>query len=171
MGADTAMINLRQRPDVRAAVLLDPIVLSDASIAGTDKPVLLASEGRQEWSESECALWSDARGARVAAMFAGAEHLTPTDAVWLGDYLPALHVETGSLGRDQTIKAIRDFVGSFFSAYLEGKFQGLLLNGLSTEFIDVTVTPKTGALCPQAPQLPIDSNKKSTSAKLAGSHH
>lgn len=165
MGADTAMISLREHSNVRAAVLIDPVVLSAASTAGTDKPVLLTSEGRQEWSESECALWSHARGARVAVMFSGAEHLTPTDAVWLGDYLPALHVETGSLGRDRTIKAIRDFVSSFFGAHLEEKSPGLLLNGLSTEFVDVTVTPRTGALCAQAPQLLGDSRRENTSAK------
>jgi hypothetical protein len=98
-------------------------------------------------------------------MISGAEHLTPTDAVWLGDYLPALHVETGSLGRDRTIKAIRDFVSSFFGAYLEGKSPGLLLNGLSREFVDVTVTPQTGALCPQALQSLSDSRSKSAGAR------
>jgi alpha-beta hydrolase superfamily lysophospholipase len=70
MGADTAMSSLRQRSDLKAAVLLDPIVLSASSIAGTDKAVLLVSEGRQEWSESQCALWSGARGSRRALMFA-----------------------------------------------------------------------------------------------------
>ena len=165
MGADTVMTSLRQQPNLRAAVLFDPVLLSAASTAGTDKPVVLASAGREEWSESECELWSRARGPRVALMFAGAEHLTPTDAVWLGDYLPALHVETGSLGRDRTIRAIREFVSSFFGAHLEGKPPGLLLNGLSTEFVDVTVTPRTGALCAQSSQPLGIASRESSSAK------
>jgi len=151
MGADTAMTSLRQRPDLKAAVLLDSIVLSASSIRGTDKPVLLMSEGRQEWSESECDLWSSARGPRVALLFAGADHLTPTDAVWLGDYIPAWHVETGSLGPEKTVKAVREYVSSFFAAYLLGKPPGMLLNGFSTEFAGVTTTPQNGALCAQTP--------------------
>ena len=147
MGADTAMISLRQEPELQAAVLLDPIVLSAASTRGTDKPVLLVSEGREEWSESECGLWTNLRGARLGVMFRGAEHLTPTDAVWLGDYVPAVHVETGSLGPEKTVAAIRNYVSSFFDAYLEGKSAGLLLNGLSSEYPEATITTRTRALC------------------------
>jgi alpha-beta hydrolase superfamily lysophospholipase len=150
MGADTAMTSLRRQPDLKAAVLLDPILLSAPSTQGTDKPVLLVSEGREDWSESECELWTNSRGARVAAMFRGAEHLTPTDAVWLGEYLPALHVETGSLGREKTVAAVRSYVSAFFGAYLQGKPPGLLLNGLSTELPDVVITTQTGSLCAQA---------------------
>lgn len=168
MGADTVMTSLRQQLNLRAAVLFDPVVLSATSTAGTDKPVVLASAGREQWSESECELWSRARGPRVALMFVGAEHLTPTDALWLGDYLPAFHVETGSLGRDQTIRAIREFVSSFLGAHLEGKPPGLLLNGLSTEFVNVTVTPRTGALCARSSQ-PLGVTRGSSSARLGRS--
>src|SRR5262249_32723859 len=151
MGGDTAMASLRQSVGVKAAVLLDPVGLSPISILGTDKPLLLVSEGREEWSESECELWNHLSGPRVAVSFRGAEHMTPSDAVWLGEYVPVLHVETGTMGPEATIAAIRDFVADFFAAYLSGKPPGLLLNGLSTKYVDAGVI-RTQPLCVQAPR-------------------
>ena len=149
MGGDTATSSMQQQPGLKAAVVLDPVVLSAVSTRGSDKPVLLVSEGREEWSESECELWSNLRGPRVAVSFRGAEHRTPSDAVWLGGYLPSLHVETGTMGPEKTIAAIRNYVAAFFEASLSGKPPGLLLNGLSTTYADATVTTGSRPLCVQ----------------------
>ena len=151
MGASTAMSSLRQLPSLKAAVLVDPVVFSTSSIRGSDKPVLLISEGREDWSESECEVWRNLRGARVAVVFRGAEHLTPSDAVWLGDSVPSLHVETGTLGTERTVAATRNYVAAFFDAYLVGKPAGLLLNGLSTEFADASTTTQPQSLCARPP--------------------
>jgi len=151
MGGDTAMTSLGQLVGIRAGVLLDPALLSPLSTRGKEKPLLLVSEGREEWSEAECELWSRLRGPHVALIFRGAEHMTSSDAVWLGSYVPGLHVETGTMGPEMTISAIRDYVADFFDAYLWGKPPGLLLNGLSTKYADVRVTTRTHALCGQAP--------------------
>jgi dienelactone hydrolase len=156
MGADTVMTSLRHNPVLKAAVLLDPIYLSDPSTRGTDKPVLLVSEGRELWSESECELWSNLRGARIAVMFRGTDHLASTDALWLGSYSSAPHVETGSVGWERTVAATRSYVSCFFGAYLEGKSPGLLLNGLSNQYPGVVITTQTGALCAQ----PMHSTRK-----------
>jgi Chlorophyllase enzyme len=152
MGSDTAMASLRQQFALRAAVLLDPVVLSAMSIRGSDKPVFLVSEGREEWSESECALWGNLRGPRVGVTFRGADHLTPSDAVWLGLYVAAIHVESGMMGPEKTVKALRSYVAAFFDAYLSGKQSGLLLNGLSAEYADAVVTTRTERLCAEPPR-------------------
>jgi dienelactone hydrolase len=148
LGGDTAMTALRQL-GLTAAVLLDAMGLSRASIRGTDQPTLLVSEGREEWSEAECQLWNNLRGPRIAIVFRGAEHLTPSDALWLGRYIPALQVETGTMGPEKTVAAVRNSVGAFFDAYLLGKPPGLLLNGLSTDYADAGVTTRTQHLCNQ----------------------
>jgi dienelactone hydrolase len=157
MGGDTAMTSLQQL-GLRAGVLLDALVLSEFSTQGTDKPMLLVSEGREQWSDSECELWSNLRGPRVAVSFRGAEHLTPSDAVWLGAYVPPIHVETGTMGPEKTIAALRNYVAAFFDAYLSGKPPGLLLNGLSTDYTDGAVTTRTQPLC----ALPLRSTEEAT---------
>ena len=152
MGASTAMSSLRHLPSLKAAVLVDPIVFPTSSTRGSDKPVLLISEGREDWSESECEVWGNLRGARVAVVFRGAEHLTPSDAVWLGDSVPPLHVETGTMGQERTVAATRNYVAAFFEAHLLGKPGGLLLNGLSTEFADAAITTQAHSLCVRSPR-------------------
>jgi len=148
LGGETAMTTL-QELGLNAVVLLDAMELSRASIRGTDQPTLLVSEGREEWSEAECQLWNNLHGPRIAIVFRGAEHLTPSDALWLGNYIPALRVETGTMGTEKTVAALRNSIGAFFDAYLLGKPPGLLLNGLSTDYPDVGVTTRTHSLCIQ----------------------
>lgn len=147
LGADTAMTGLRTLPEVKAAVLLDPIAMSKVSTAGASKPVLLVSEGREQWSDQECELWNNLNGARHAVLFHGADHFAPTDAVWLGAYLPELQTETGNIGPDGTVDAIRNYVAAFFAAYLSGGPPGRLLNGLSTDYAGVRVVTKSRPLC------------------------
>lgn len=151
LGSETAMTGLQQL-GLKAAVLFDALRLSRTSVRGTDQPILLVSEGREEWSEGECQLWNNLHGPRIAVIFRGAEHLTPSDALWLGTYIPLLHVESGTMGPEKTIAAVRSYVGSFFDAFLLGNPPGLLLNGLSTDYADAAVTTRTQLLCAQPPR-------------------
>ena len=57
---------------------------ADSGSFGHDQnAVLILAMGREQWSEDECRLWSDLRGPRLAVNLKGAEHVTPSDAVWL----------------------------------------------------------------------------------------
>jgi hypothetical protein len=160
LGSDVAVTSLQLQLGFRAGVLLDALSLSDVSTRGTDKPLLLVSEGREQWSESECELWGNLRGPHVAVTFRGAEHLTPSDAVWLGAHVPPIHVETGTMGPEKTIAAVRGYVAAFFDAYLSGKPPGLLLNGLSTDYADAALTSRAQALCAK----PLRSTQEATLA-------
>lgn len=139
LGADTVMTGLRLQPEIKAAFLLDPIALSKDAIVGSDKPVMLVSEGREQWSDQECELWNNLHGGKHAVLFRGADHFAPTDAVWLGAYLPELETKPGNVGPDKTIDAIRNYVAAFFDSYLSGAPPGRLLNGPSTDYAGVGV--------------------------------
>ena len=152
LGADTAMTGLRLQPEIKAALLLDPVALSRSATAGSNKPVMLVSEGREQWSDEECELWNHLRGSKYAVLFPGADHFAPTDAVWLGAYLPGLEAATGNIGPDKTVDAIRNYVAMFFSSYLSGEPPSRLLNGVSTDY-GVVVTRSRRPLC-SAPPIP-----------------
>ena len=140
------MTGLRLQPELKAAFLLDSISLSRNAMAGSDKPVMLVSEGREQWSNEECELWNNLHGKKHAVLFRGADHFAPTDAVWLGAYLPELETKTGNIGSEKTVDAIRNYVAAFFDSYLSGAPPGRLLNGLSTDYAGVTIVTNR-ALC------------------------
>ena len=66
----------------------------------------------------------------------GAEHLTPTDLVWLAKGA----IKTGTMGPEKTIAAIRDYIAAFLDARLRGQPATPLLKGTSSEFPDVELT-------------------------------
>jgi hypothetical protein len=145
------MTGLRNQPDLKAAVLLDPIALSMASTAGSSKPVLLVSEGREEWSAQECELWNNLRGEKRAVLFRGADHFASSDAVWLSAYVPKIQTETGTVGPERTVAVIRSYVTAFFDWQLLGNSPGLLLNALSKESADIITTTSNHRLCTPTP--------------------
>lgn len=145
LGGEASISSLEHEARLSAAVLIDP-VLSDASAAGTDKPVLVLAAGR-EWSEEECKLWSRLRGPRVAINLKGADHLTPSDAAWLLRGVPELAVRTGMMGQEKTIAAVRNYIGAFFDRSLLAKPQSALLNGPSSNYPDAVVTAQNQSLC------------------------
>jgi len=150
LGADTVMVGLKD-PEVKAAVLLDPVALSAASTASSSKPVLLVSDGRPEWSVPECVLWNNLHGEKRAILFPGADHFASSDAVWLATSIAGIHSETGVVGPERMIAATRTAVAAFFDWQLSESPPGRLLNGLSTEYSDVVVTTKEQALCRLTP--------------------
>jgi dienelactone hydrolase len=142
LGGLTTWHGVLQDGHFKAAILLDPY-LSDASLEPTETPVLLLAAGRVQWSEEECRLWSDLLGPRFAVNLRGAEHVTPSDAVWLAKGA----IKTGTMGPDKTIAAVRDYVAAFLDASLRGKPLDRLLTGPSSNYPDAAVTTREQALC------------------------
>ena len=99
--------------------------------------------GRTQWTDEECRLWSDLRGPRLAVNFVGAEHTTPSDAVWLAKGA----IKTGTMGPEKTIAAVRDYVAAFLDTNLQGRPAAGLLNGASSDYPDAIVTTQEQALC------------------------
>jgi dienelactone hydrolase len=146
LGGEAALASMEQQSALKAGALLDAVI-SPASSRGTDKPILILAEGRQSWGELECTLWNNLRGPRLAVNFEGAEHLTPSDAIWLGAYLPSLRVKPGSIGPAQTITAVRRYLAAFFDTYLSGKPRSSLLNGVSADYANAVVTTSRQSMC------------------------
>jgi hypothetical protein len=112
----------------------------------TKKPVLVLAMGREQWSDEECRLWDDLRGPRFAVNLRGAEHLTPSDAVWLA--MGA--IKTGSMSPEETIEALRNYIAAFLDENLRGKPFDPLLSGPSSDYPGAEVTTETQSLCSKA---------------------
>jgi dienelactone hydrolase len=142
LGGEATISGMQQETRFRAGVLLDG-VLSDESVPGTDKAILILAAGRDQWSKDECRLWSNLRGPRFAVNLKGAEHITPTDAVWLARGA----IRTSAMGPDKTIAAIRDYIAAFLDTNLRGKPFDPLLTGPSADYPDAAVTTQKQLLC------------------------
>jgi hypothetical protein len=145
LGGLAALLGLKQDARFKAAVLLDAS-MSGGSASVTKKPVLVLAMGREQWSDEECQLWSDLRGPRFSVNLMGAEHLTPSDAVWLAEGA----IKTGSMGLEKSIAALRDYIGAFLDANLRGKPFDPLLTGPSSDYPDAEVTTETQSMCSKA---------------------
>ena len=145
LGGEIALSILQHESRVRAAVWIDGVI-SDESVAGTAKPVLLLAAGRQQWNQDECRLWNNLHGIRLAVNLRGAQHLTPSDAVWFGPAFPGMAVAPGAAGSARTIAAIRNHVTAFFDSTLRDRPFNPLPATLDNRA--VTVTTATQQLCP-----------------------
>jgi dienelactone hydrolase len=142
LGGLTALRSLKQDSRFKAAILLDAL-MPDGSARVTDTPVLVLAMGRTQWGDAECRLWSDLRGPRLAVNLNGAEHVTPTDAVWLAKGA----IKTGSMGPEKTIEALRNYIAAFLDTNLRGKSFDPLLRGPSSDDPDAAVTTQKQSLC------------------------
>jgi dienelactone hydrolase len=142
LGGEVTISGLQQEAHFRAGVLLDG-VLSDESVVGTDKAILILAAGRELWSQDECRLWSNLRGPRLAVNLVGAEHLTPSDAIWLAEGA----IKTGPMGPEKTINALRDYIAAFLDKNLRGKASDPLLSGPSSDYPNAAVTTQKQLLC------------------------
>jgi hypothetical protein len=102
--------------------------------------------GREQWSDEECRFWSNLRGPRFAVNLKGAEHVTPTDAVWLAEGA----IKTGPMGLEKTIAAVRDYIAAFLDTNLRNKPFDPLLTGPSSDYPDAEVTTQKQSLCGEA---------------------
>ena len=142
LGGLTALLSAKEEARFKAAILLDAS-LTDGAASETNLPVLAMTMGRTQWTDEECRLWSDLRGPRLAVNFVGAEHTTPSDAVWLAKGA----IKTGTMGPEKTIAAVRDYVAAFLDTNLQGRPAAGLLNGASSDYPDAIVTTQEQALC------------------------
>ena len=142
MGGATAFLALEQQSHFRAGIIIDGNV-PDALIHATQTPVLILGMGRERWSDDECHLWGSLRGPRLAVNLQGAEHVTPSDAVWLAKYA----INTGTAGPDRTVAAVREYIAAFLDANLRDRPMDLLLTGQSSDYPDAKVITQEQLLC------------------------
>lgn len=144
LGGLTALLGVQQEPRFRAGVILDG-VLPEFVAVGTQTPMLVLTAGNDGWGENDCRLWNGLRGPRLAVNLKGAEHVTPSDAVWLARYA----IKTGSMGPEKTISGVRSYVAAFLDANLRGLPAARLLKGPSREYPDAVITTQSQAPCGQ----------------------
>jgi dienelactone hydrolase len=142
LGGAAAFLALERDLRFRTGIIIDGH-LPPALIHPTQRPVLLLAAGRESWSEDECQLWNSLRGPRVAINLRGAEHVTPSDAVWLARDA----IDAGTMGPVQTIAAVRDYMATFLDANLRGRPVDPLLIGSSSAYPDAMVITRMQSLC------------------------
>ncbi len=145
MGAFTALLALEQDARFKAGVLIDGgFTLAPAEAITT--PVAVFAMGR-EWSSEECGVWNALQGPRLALNFLGADHMTPTDGIWIAKGGPA----QGDMGLDKTVTAVRSFVAAFLDVNLQYKRWDALLSGPSIDFPSVEVVTQNQPICSESP--------------------
>lgn len=142
LGGLTTLLGVQEEPRFRAGVALDGM-LPDGIAFGTQTPMMILSAGNDGWGENDCRLWNSLRGPRLAVNLKGAEHVTPSDAVWLAKYA----VKTGSMGPQKTIAAVRAYVAAFLDANLRGLPASRLLRKDTREYPDVVITTQQQSPC------------------------
>ena len=105
--------------------------------------MLVLTAGNDGWGQDDCRLWNGLRGPRVAVNLKGAEHVTPSDAVWLARYA----IKTGSMGPERTIAAVRSYVAAFLDANLRGLPASRLIREHSREYPDAVITTQQESPC------------------------
>jgi len=144
LGGMTALPSVLQDTRFRAGVLIDG--WPDTLTTPTQTPVLMLAAGHEHWSDGERGLWNNLRGPRMVVNLEGAEHVTPSDLVWLAKGA----VKTGSMGPENTIAAVRSYIVAFLDANLRGKPPAPLLRGPSLGNPDAVVTTKKPLLYGEA---------------------
>jgi hypothetical protein len=124
----------------KAGVLIDG--RPDTLIKTTETPVLILAMGREQWSDGERGSWDNLGGPRLAVNLRGAEHVAPSDLVWLAKG----GITTGAMGPEKTIAAVRDYIAAFLDANLRGKPLDPLLTGPSSQYPDAVVTTQMQSL-------------------------
>ena len=144
LGGAAAFLSVEEEPRFRAGIIIDGFV-PGALIRTTRTPVLILAAGREKWSSDECRLWGNLRGPRLAVNLEGAEHETPSDAVWL---LKGA-IRTGEMGPDKTIAAVRNYVAAFLDANLAGRPMDPGLTTPSSKYPDIAVITQDQSVCRQ----------------------
>jgi dienelactone hydrolase len=148
MGGLAATLAVERDSRFKAGVILDVhdgYVPADV-VGSTRTPVFILGSGRERWTENECKLWNNLHGSRFAVNFVGAEHLTPSDAVWLAKGA----VKTGTMGPDKTVSAFRNYIAAFLDAALQDRPLDPILTSPSTYYPDAVVASPAQALCSQS---------------------
>ena len=141
LGGLTALLTISD-PHIKGAVLIDP-VLPDVLPGRTNKPVLILAADRQNWAIDECTLWNNLQGPRLAVTLQGTEHIALSDWIWLTKDA----VQTGPMGPQKTMSAMRDYIGAFLDGNLRGEPAHPLLSGPSLDYPDARVMVQGQSLC------------------------
>ncbi len=142
LGGLTTWQGVQQDTRFKAGILLDPY-LGNASLGAIETPVMVLTMRHEQQNDDECELWSDLLGPRLAVNLRGAEHVTPSDLVWLAKGA----IKAGTMGPDKAIAAIRDYVAAFLDTNLLGKPSVRLLTGPSSDYPDAAITTRGESLC------------------------
>ena len=134
LGGMAVLPSLLQDTRFKAGVLIDG--WPDTLTTPTQTPVLILAAGHEQWSDGERGLWNNLRGPRMVVNLEGAEHVTPSDLVWLAKG----GIKTGAMGAEKTIAALRDYIAAFLDANLRGEPMGPLLTGPSPDYPDVLMS-------------------------------
>jgi len=135
MGGLTAVLGVAAEPRFRAGIVLDG-VMPERWTGAIDKPMLIIRAGSREWGPDENRLWDSLRGPKFTVKLRGAEHITPSDMVWLAKGA----VQTGSMDAETTVDALRNYVAAFLEVNLRGERLDPLLTGPSPKYPDVEVS-------------------------------
>ena len=135
-GGTVAFQALQQDSRFKAAVILDGFI-SSSETHPTKLPVLLMRAGAASNAIDRCELSRNLLGPHSFVTLTGAEHLTPSDALWLARGA----IATGPMGTDATVAAIRDYVATFLDTHLRGRIMHPLLSGSSSIYPDAAVSP------------------------------
>jgi dienelactone hydrolase len=142
LGGLTALLVNQSDPRVKGAILLDP-VFPEVLPGPTNKPILLLGADRKEWTASECSLWRNLQGPRLAVSLQGTEHVALSDWIWLAKDA----VQTGPMGPQKTMSAVRDYVAAFLDVNIRREPADPLLSGASLNYPDARVTVQGQSLC------------------------
>jgi len=143
LGGLTALVSGVSDPHIKAIILMDPM-LPDVLPGRTSKPVLILTADRKQWAANECGLWSNLQGPRLTIILQGTEHVALSDWIWLTKDA----VQTGPMGPQKTMSAIRDYVAGFLDTNLRGEPGNPLLGGPSIEYPDALIgAPQQRLLC------------------------
>jgi hypothetical protein len=142
MGGSTAFLEAQLDHRFKVVIMLDAAV-PEGLTSKTQTPVLILAAGRIQWDAGECRLWSDLKGPRVAVNLRGSEHVAFSDWIWLAKNA----VETGPMGPEKTISAVRDYVAAFLDANLRHELPSALLSGTSPDYADAVVITTEQSLC------------------------
>jgi predicted dienelactone hydrolase len=146
LGGLTALLGIELEPRFKAAILMDGLVPA-ALPSATKKPILILAADREHWEPTECHLWTNLQGPRLAVNLRGTEHVALGDWIWL----TRNSVETGSMGPEKTMSAVRDYISAFLDANLGAKTldrrREQLLTGPSPDYPDAAVTTQQESLC------------------------
>ena len=142
MGGSTAFLSAQLDHRFKATLMLDAAV-PEALASTTKTPTLILAAGRQQWDAGECHLWSDLQGPRIAVNLQGSEHAAFSDWIWLTRDA----IETGPMGPEKTMSAVRDYVAAFLDANLRHELPSPLLSGPSRDYIGAVVITQERSLC------------------------
>ena len=142
LGGLTALLGIEMEPRFRVALDLDGVTPGPL-FGTTKKPVFMLFAGRNPWDQDTCHVWGKLTGPRLGVSFKGSEHLTPSDAVWLASGA----VQTGTMGMEKTVEAIRSYISAFLDSSLNGNPVDKLLQGASADYPDVEVTTQAQSPC------------------------